>query len=60
VVGIIAATTVSLFRAAVPALPQVLLFAAALAVLYLWKSKAAVAAVVFGSALAGLALGMGE
>lgn len=60
VVGIIAATTVHLFRAAVPALPQVLLFAAGLAVLYLWKSKAAVAAVVLGSALVGVALGMGE
>ena len=59
VVGIIAATTVFLFRAAIHTLPQVLLFAAALTVLYLWKSKAAVAAAVLGSAIAGLALGMG-
>jgi phosphotransferase system glucose/maltose/N-acetylglucosamine-specific IIC component len=41
-------------------LPQILLFAAALGVLYLWRSKAAVAAVVLGSALAGLLLGIGE
>lgn len=60
VVGIIAATTVFLFGAAVRTLPQVLLFAAALAVLYLWKSKAAVAAVVLGSAVAGFVLGVGE
>jgi chromate transporter len=60
VVGIITATTVHLFRAAVMTLPQILLFAAALGVLYLWRSKAAVAAVVLGSALAGLLLGIGE
>lgn len=57
VVGIIAATTVHLFRAGIRTLPQLALFAAALAVLYLWRSKAAVAAVVLSSALAGLLLG---
>ena len=57
VVGIIAATTVQLFRAGVHTLPQLLIFAAALTVLYLWTSKAAVAVVVLGAALAGLLLG---
>lgn len=57
VVGIIAATTLHLFRAGIRAPMQLILFAAALALLYLWKSKAAVAAVVLGSALAGLLLG---
>ena len=56
VARIIAATTMQLFRAAVQTLPQVILFAVGLAVLYLWKSKAAVAVVVLGSALAGLLL----
>jgi chromate transporter len=56
VVGLIAATTVHLFRAGIRTLPQVLLFVAALAVLYLWRSKAAVAAVVLASAVAGLLL----
>ena len=56
VVGIIAATTVQLFRTGVQNLPQVLIFAAALAVLYLWKARGAVAAVVLGAALVGLLL----
>jgi chromate transporter len=56
VVGLIAATTVHLFRAGIRSLPQLLLFVAALAVLYLWKSKAAVALVVLASAVAGLLL----
>jgi len=56
VVGIIASTTVQLFRAGVQTLPQVVIFVAALAVLYLWTSKAAVAAVVLGAALLGLLL----
>jgi chromate transporter len=57
VVGLIAATSVHLFRAGVRTVPQLLLFVAALAVLYLWKSKAAVVAVVLGAAIVGLLLG---
>jgi len=56
VVGLIAATTVHLFRTGVRDIGQLLLFAAALAALYLWKSKAAVAVVVVGAALLGLLL----
>ena len=56
VVGLIAATTVHLFRAGVTDVRRVALFAAALALLYLWKSKAAVAVAVLGSAAAGLLL----
>ena len=57
VVGLIAATLVHLFRSGVRTVPQLLLFVTALAVLYLWKSKAAVVAVVLGAAIAGLLLG---
>jgi chromate transporter len=60
VVGIIAATTVHLFRAGIRTPMQLLLFAAALALLYLWKSKAAVVVVVLGSAIVALVVGMGE
>jgi chromate transporter len=56
VVGLIAATTVHLFRAGVFGARRLVLFAAGLAVLYLWRSKAAVAVVVLASALAGLLL----
>jgi chromate transporter len=56
VVGLIAATSVHLFRAGVSGWRRLALFAVALAVVYLWKSKAAVAVVVLGCALAGLAL----
>lgn len=56
VVGLIAATSVHLFRAGIATVPQLVLFAAALAVLYLWPSKAAVAVVVLLAALAGLLL----
>jgi chromate transporter len=56
VVGLIAATSVHLFRAGVSGWRGLALFAVALAVVYLWKSKAAVAVVVLGCALAGLAL----
>jgi chromate transporter len=56
VVGLIAATSVHLFRAGVESLGQFLLFAGGLAVLYLWRSKAAVAAVVLGAAVLGLLL----
>ena len=57
VVGLIAATSVHLFRAGIRTLPQVLLFVAGLAVLYLWRSKAAVAVVVIGAALVALLIG---
>ncbi len=57
VVGLIAATSVHLFRAGIRTLPQVLLFVAGLAVLYLWRSKAAVAVVVVGAALVALLIG---
>jgi chromate transporter len=56
VVGLIAATSVHLFRAGIGTVPQLVLFAAALAVLYLWPSKAAVAVVVLAAALGGLLL----
>jgi chromate transporter len=56
VVGLIAATSFHLFRAGVSGWRRLALFAVALAVVYLWKSKAAVAVVVLGCALAGLAL----
>jgi chromate transporter len=57
VVGLIAATSVHLFRAGIRNLPQLLLFGAGLATLYLWRSKAAVVAVVLGAAIVGLLLG---
>jgi chromate transporter len=54
VVGIIAATTVYLFRAGVRTVPQLLIFVGALTLLYVWRSKLAVAAVVLGAAVLGL------
>jgi chromate transporter len=56
VVGLIAATSVHLFRAGIGTIGQFALFAAGLAVLYLWRSKAAIAVVVVGAALLGLLL----
>ena len=56
VVGLIAATSVHLFRAGIETIGQFALFAAGLAVLYLWRSKAAIAVVVVGAALLGLLL----
>jgi chromate transporter len=56
VVGLIAATSVHLFRAGIGTVPQFVLFAAALAVLYLWPARAAVAVVVLLAALTGLLL----
>jgi chromate transporter len=56
VVGLIAATSVHLFRAGIESVPQFLVFAAGLALLYLWRAKAAVAVVVIGAALLGLLL----
>ncbi len=56
VVGLIAATSVHLFRAGIGTVPQFVLFAVALAVLYLWPARAAVAVVVLLAALTGLLL----
>ena len=56
VVGLIAATSVHLFRAGVFGWRRLLLFGVALLVVYVWKSKAAVVVVVLGSAIAGLLL----
>lgn len=56
VVGLIAATSVHLFRAGIENVRQFLVFAAGLTLLYLWRAKAAVAVVVVGAALLGLAL----
>lgn len=53
VVGLIAVTAVDLGRAAIPGGPAGLIFAGALALLYLWKSKFAVPAVVLAGGLAG-------
>jgi chromate transporter len=55
VVGLIAATAYHLLRSGVTNVPASAVFLAALAVLYAWRSKLAVPAVVLGSALAGLA-----
>ncbi len=56
VVGLIAATSVHLFRAGIESVGQQLIFAAGLALLYLWRARAAVAVVVIGAALLGLLL----
>ena len=54
VVGLIAATAVELLGAALPDLPAVLIFTLSLVVLYIWKSKAAVAVVVLMAGVLGL------
>ncbi len=60
VVGLVAVTAVQLGRAVAGSVPSllwgVLLFAAALLLLYSWRSRLAVLAVVLGSGLAGTAL----
>ncbi|MBI3159688.1 MAG: chromate efflux transporter [Chloroflexi bacterium] len=56
VVGLISATAIGLFRSAVPDLPALLIFLMALAALYRWKAKAAVAGVVLGAGLLGWAI----
>jgi chromate transporter len=53
VVGLIAATTIVLLRAAITDLPALLIFAVGLVVLFRWKSKASIPVVVVGAALAG-------
>jgi chromate transporter len=54
VVGLITATTLVLFRQAIASLPALGIFALALAAVYLWKAKAAVAGIVLGAGLLGL------
>lgn len=53
VVGLIAATTLILLRAAITDLPALLIFAVGLLVLFRWKAKASIPVVVLGAALAG-------
>ncbi len=56
VVGLIGATTISLFLAAVVDVPTFLIFVIALGVLYLWKAKVAVVGVMLGAGALGLLL----
>jgi len=56
VVGLIAATTVALFRAGVTSWQALVIFALALAAVYLWKAKAAVAGIVLGAGALGFVL----
>jgi chromate transporter len=56
VVGLITATTLVLFRQAITSLPAAVIFALALAAVYLWKAKAAVAGIVLGAGLLDLLL----
>lgn len=54
VVGLIAATTIGLFRAAIIDLPALGIFIGSLILLYQWKAKAAVAGIVLGAGIVGL------
>jgi chromate transporter len=54
VVGLIAATTLVLFRQAIASPHALGIFALALAGVYLWKAKAAVAGIVLGAGFLGL------
>lgn len=54
VVGLIATTAVALFRVGVDSLTAAATFGLSLAVLYAWRAKAAVAAVVLGAGLLGM------
>lgn len=54
VVGLIAATAVTLFRVGVGDITALVIFTGAFAALYRWKAKGAVAAVVLGAAVVGL------
>ncbi len=56
VVGLIAATTIGLFRAGVTSVVTVAVFAGALFLVYAWKAKWAVAVVIVASGIAGLLL----
>lgn len=54
VVGLIAATTLVLLRAAITDLPALAIFAVGLLILFRWKSKLSIPVVVLAAALAGL------
>ena len=56
VVGLISATTLVLIRQGIGSLPALGIFVLALAAVYLWKAKAAVAGIVLGAGLLGLLL----
>lgn len=56
VIGLVAATTVQLGRAALTDLPTVLIFGLALVALYLWRVGAAVPVVILGAAALGIVL----
>ncbi len=56
VVGLIAATTLVLFRAGVTSIPALIIFVLALIAVYRWKAKAAVAGIVVGAGVLGLVL----
>lgn len=56
VVGLIAATTVYLLKVAIVDLPSLAILGISLVVLYRWKAKGAVAAVVLGAGLLGILL----
>jgi chromate transporter len=58
VVGLISATALLLLRAAITDLPSFAIFAAALLVLFLWKSRMATPVVVLGAAGMGLLLSL--
>ncbi|GAB4577961.1 MAG: chromate efflux transporter [Anaerolineales bacterium] len=53
VVGLIGATTIGLFRTAVPDWPAFIIFGVALLMLFQWKTKAAVAVVILGAGVLG-------
>lgn len=54
VVGLIAATAIQLLQTALPDLPAAGIFVLALAALYRWKAKAAIAGIMAGAGLLGL------
>lgn len=54
VVGLIGATAIGLFRAGVRDAASLAILSVALVVLYRWRAKGAVAAVILGAAAAGL------
>ncbi len=54
VVGLIAATTIELFRTAITSVPAALIFVLALVVLFRWKSSLATPAIVFAAGALGM------
>jgi chromate transporter len=56
VIGLIIATTIVLLLQAITSLPALGIFVLAMASVYLWKAKAAVAGIVLGAGLLGLLL----